>query len=63
MSYDGSLDVHLTAKTIHESRPGVWSSPANILALYTATELFLNSDNNRSKGRFYLRNDMKRVSF
>ena len=41
MSYDASVDVYLTTKTIHEARPGVWPHPDTVLALYKAVELFL----------------------
>ena len=51
VGYDASVDIYLTAKTIHDHRPGVWTSPANILALYRAVEVFLaRLSNNKSSG-------------
>jgi len=43
VSHDASVDIYLTCKTLHDARPGVWTSPDNILALYKAVELFLSS--------------------
>ena len=60
MSYDASVDIYLTCRTIHDARydndndndnvndndndarPGVWSSPDNILALYKAVQSFIS---------------------
>ena len=50
VGYDASVDIYLTAKTIHDHRPGVWTSPANILALYRAVEVFLARQNNKNSG-------------
>ena len=51
VGYDASVDIYLTAKTIHDHRPGVWTSPANILALYRAVEVFLaRLSNNKNSG-------------
>ena len=53
--YDASLDVYLTSKTIHNARPGVWTSPENILALYKAVELFVGQRQNlNGKERWHL---------
>ena len=42
VSYDASVDIYLTCRTIHDARPGVWSSPDNILALYKAVQTFIS---------------------
>eukprot|EP00090_Calanus_glacialis_P013507 TRINITY_DN22191_c0_g1_i1.p1 TRINITY_DN22191_c0_g1~~TRINITY_DN22191_c0_g1_i1.p1 ORF type:complete len:1215 (-),score=130.86 TRINITY_DN22191_c0_g1_i1:761-4405(-) len=43
--YDHSVDIYLTAKTIHNSRPGIWNAPESILYLYKAIELYSSSIN------------------
>lgn len=40
--YDHSVDIYLTAKTIHNCRPGVWTRPDHILALYKSVEFFVS---------------------
>ena len=40
---DQAVDIYLTAKTIHNYRPGVWNSPQNILLLYKAIEFYTSS--------------------
>ena len=48
VQYDASVDIYLTSKTIHDARPGVWSSPENILALYKAVEVFVGQKQNQN---------------
>ena len=42
VSYDASVDIYLTCRTIHDARPGVWLAPDNILALYKAVQTFIS---------------------
>ena len=48
MVYDASVDIYLSSKTIHDARPGVWTSPDNILALYKAVEMFVGQKHNQA---------------
>ena len=38
LNSDRSIDIYIVAKTIHQARPGVWTSPKIILNLYKAVE-------------------------
>jgi len=43
--YDHSVDIYLTAKTIHNCRPGIWHAPESILYLYKAVESYVTCIN------------------
>ena len=51
--YDHSVDIYLTAKTIHNCRPGVWTRPDHILALYKAVELFISGNTKKTSGECF----------
>ena len=51
VSYDASVDIYLTCRTIHDARPGVWSSPDNILALYKAVQTFISKHIGQKKNQ------------
>ena len=66
VSYDASVDIYLPCRTIHDARPGVWSSPDNILALYKAVQTFISqhtgghkqSQNGKLRENKFTRNTM-----